>query len=1127
MVVKRTVSMLSAALLIVSGVLTGTAGGITANAAGSNTPPEKPTDTRVEMLEYAYGINTKNPAFSWVLHDKDENEVQTAYRILVSSTSALGGDVLDTGWVESSESSYVHADALEDKLKDNELYYWQVQTKDKDGAESPLSDARPFMTDIGSGWQSLNGIWATPNASAEEEEPEEEETWRDYTFEQTVSIQEGGALGILVNMSPDKNGYMIQVRNASDGSGNVIRVQRIDGGTVSKEIQAEIKLSEYEVTLPADHSEFGLLIQTDGSKLIFGIDTDLTDEEGYIQVGDVDISGFGNYTSGKIGYRTGLYESGTIDNVKVSAADGSVLYASDFTSDDGRFDGCTVDTETGKLQIPKSVFSVYTENQEFRWDNYTVEQTMTVTGGDALAMLLRTDESTKDGYMAQVRTKDNVIKMHKIDKGNVNSDAFQEIKLADSGITLPTDGSAFRVKAVMNGSTISFAIDTQTAEGTNYVDVKDTADISGQGNFTSGQFGYRTGRSESGTIDDVKVISDSGEIIYESPFDKDDYKFSGCSVKDGKLQVGNSVFSVFSIVEDGKLTELSNFSFFRSPKLTIEDTDDVDKAVVSIAARGTAKDRGTIADIFMNGECIGAGSARELGKVGSYGGTGNYTQVYYNSYDVTGLLENGDANVISVVGNCRDSARGILVQMTVFYKNGEKKILTNSGTDDSGWKTLDGTQAFGDKGDGIGTGYVTLLHENINANEYPTGWNEADFDDSTWAPAKVNTSVADASSGKEGRVLYPYSSENPLRVETDEDTKAVYVNDQGNVVVDLGKEIIGGMRVDLESATDQKVTVHMGEEMNDDGTVKYQLTAVPDYEDVWTLKEGMNTFDTVTMRNFRYVEFIGLDDATKQSMTENPDSIMGWAIRQEFDDSDSSYRATDGSDAAELMNRLYELCKYTIKATNQDVFVDSQARERAPYEGDLLVNSNTSYAVSDNYSLARHSNEWLIDNETWPNDYRIFSVEMAYWDYIYTGNIDSLRENYSALKRKLTAEVEYEDAATGLIRANGSQAGNSAIIDWPTSERDGYQGSYYDVVFNSEYVGIYKLMADISTALGETEDAAYYTQKSDVLKDTLLKYAYDRENGCFYDSLAQDLTATKHSSTHATAYALTYGVYEN
>ena len=922
--------------------------------AGQGNAPDAPTNLKTEMLNEAYGIDTKDPAFSWVVNDKDQKEVQTAYRIIISETSELKGEVLDTGWVESDENSYAHAEGLSDKLQDNELYYWQVQTKDKDGNESPLSEACPFMTNVSGEWQSLNGIWATPNATPESGEEEKDPSlWTDFTLEQKMSIKEGGAF----------------------------------------------------------------------------------------------------------------------------------------------------------------------------------------------AMLVRMDDAGKNGYMVQFRSNDNQIKIHQIDNGTINTNAFQVINLAESEITLPEDGSEFGVRIDFKGIRMTFSILTDLqSEDAQYVEVG-SAEV--DGGRTDGRIGYRTGRTEAGTIDDLVITStdEAKTVLYSSDFESDDKLFSGLSVVDGKLNVGKSVYSVWSgdttkpytgettpeesdKEDENLLTEISRYSFFRSPKLTIENTDNIDKAIVSTASRGTAKDRGTIYDIFMNGTCLGAGSAREMSNVGKYSTGSGYTQVYYNSYDVTELLTNGDANVISAVGNSRDDSRSILVQMTVFYKDGTKQVLTNSGVENSGWKTLDGTNAFGDDGSGIGTGYVTLLHDNINAEKYPAGWQNADYDDSKWASAVIKNQVADSATGTSGRVLYPYTSENVLRETTKEATKKVYINKSGNVVVDLGKEIIGGMKVNIESDAKQSVTVHMGEEMNGDN-VKYQLSAKPVYEDTWTLKEGTNEFETATMRNFRYVELIGLDDVTKQAIVDNPDSIMGWAIKQEFDQEDSSFKATDGSDAATLLNRLWELSKNSIEATNQDVFTDSQARERAPYEGDLLVNSSTSYAVSENYSLARHSNEWLIDNQTWPNDYRIFSVEMSYLDYMYTGNKDSISEYYTGLKKKLTEEVEYEDSATGLIQANGSQAGNTSLIDWPTSERDGYQGSYYDVVFNAEYVGIYLKMADISTALGKTDDAKYYTEKSEKLKESLLKYAYDKENGCFYDSLAKDYAATKHSSTHATAYALTYGVFDS
>ena len=123
--------------------------------------------------------------------------------------------------------------------------------------------------------------------------------------------------------------------------------------------------------------------------------------------------------------------------------------------------------------------------------------------------------------------------------------------------------------------------------------------------------------------------------------------------------------------------------------------------------------------------------------------------------------------------------------------------------------------------------------------------------------------------------------------------------------------------------------------------------------------------------------------------------------------------------------------------------------------------------------------------------------------------------------------MEKQDAKTGLVEGMKSSAGTGAIIDWPANERDGYKASTYDVIFNAEYVGIYGYMAQIAKTLGMEEDAAYYQGLSDQLKKTLISYAYDKENGCFYDSLSKELEATKHSSVHATAYALAYGVFDS
>ena len=169
----------------------------------------QPTNLKTEMLDEAFGISTKNPSFSWVVKSNLVEDYQTSYRIFVSSTKELKSDILDSGWIESGESTFVHLPELSSKLKDNQLYYWQVQIKNKEGTESHLSDPSPFMTDVSSEWQSLDGIWAVPNYA-------ELKKWKNYSIESSISIQSGGALGILIRIDNEKNGYLIQIRDSDN-----------------------------------------------------------------------------------------------------------------------------------------------------------------------------------------------------------------------------------------------------------------------------------------------------------------------------------------------------------------------------------------------------------------------------------------------------------------------------------------------------------------------------------------------------------------------------------------------------------------------------------------------------------------------------------------------------------------------------------------------------------------------------------------------------------------------------------------------------------------------------------------------------------------------------------------------
>lgn len=547
-----------------------------------------------------------------------------------------------------------------------------------------------------------------------------------------------------------------------------------------------------------------------------------------------------------------------------------------------------------------------------------------------------------------------------------------------------------------------------------------------------------------------------------------------------------------------ELPHIGNVVFMRSPKFTLSKLD-IDTAVLTAFSRGNEPVLTQGFDLYVNGKSVGVGSARPQA---NYEGS-DKTAVYYNSYDVTDFLN--DENVIGVLATGQSVRKAFWGQLEVYLNNGDKKIVVVS---DENWKVLDGSNAFGDYGVRMRSLYFGMVTENVDMNYYPQNWSALDYNDQAWSKAQYNP-------GKlieENETLRPYRSENSRRIVKDEPKKSMTKLGPQHYVLDLGKEIIGSLRVRIHSAQAQRIDVAMGEQLEDNGQVRHHLACGPDYLESWTLVAGNNDFETLQMKNFRYVEITGFIGKLSQ------DDFDGWAIAQPFDGDEGTFSSDNV-----LLNREYELSKYTIEATNQDVYVDSQARERKPYEGDLLVNGNTSYVLSSHYSLARHSIDYLLDDPTWPEDYKLFNVEMAWQDYLYTNDEKLLENRYDVLKEKFKRGrdgLDNFDEKVGLVT-------NDGLIDWPIRERDGFVEGKYNTPFNAIYYGVYKIMSHIAAVTDHPGDRVFYADRATTIKKQMIHYLYDSEQGVYYDSLDENLEVNHHAAHHSSAYALCYGMYED
>lgn len=75
-------------------------------------------------------------------------------------------------------------------------------------------------------------------------------------------------------------------------------------------------------------------------------------------------------------------------------------------------------------------------------------------------------------------------------------------------------------------------------------------------------------------------------------------------------------------------------------------------------------------------------------------------------------------------------------------------------------------------------------------------------------------------------------------------------------------------------------------------------------------------------------------------------NITGWQVRQKTGNQELQF-SSDNS----ILNDEYNLAKRTIENTSQDMYVDTQSRERQNYAGDTFINMMTATSMNSNYFI--------------------------------------------------------------------------------------------------------------------------------------------------------------------------------
>lgn len=418
-----------------------------------------------------------------------------------------------------------------------------------------------------------------------------------------------------------------------------------------------------------------------------------------------------------------------------------------------------------------------------------------------------------------------------------------------------------------------------------------------------------------------------------------------------------------------------------------------------------------------------------------------------------------------------------------------------------------------------------------------------------WDNHGNESDFSEVSQFKTSKKLTNYFTDRYPIQKQDDSPLLINQTDKNSYFVDFGKASFGRVRVRLYSESDSdSIILHMGEaklggkvNRSPGGTIRYSKYTIHP-------KQGWNTYIVAIKPNnrntgsqailmpkytgevtpFRYCEIENYNHDLKET------DITRETVFYPFNELESSFQSSDT-----ILNQVWDISKYSIKATSfLGIYVDGD-RERIPYEADALINQLSNYGVAREFNMPRYTHEYLIHQPTWPTEWILQSVLMAWEDYMYTGNSESLENYYNDLKAKTLIALSDEDGfistRTGkvipeVLDSIHFKGTLRDIVDWPHTgilglekeeggETDGFVFTDVNTVVNAYHYRAIVLIADIAKTLGKEDDYKFYSKRASKLKKSFNIQLFDKKRNIYRDGIG-----TEHSSLHANFFPFAFGL---
>jgi len=534
--------------------------------------------------------------------------------------------------------------------------------------------------------------------------------------------------------------------------------------------------------------------------------------------------------------------------------------------------------------------------------------------------------------------------------------------------------------------------------------------------------------------------------------------------------------------------DVCDFAYFRK-KISLPKRK-INYAIAFVTSRDARIQKSPAYKFYINGKLVGVGPFQ-----------GYKDKVTYIGYNVTNYLKNNSMNTLSAICESSVKEKSFLMQLYIQYEKGDTTIIT-----DKSWKSFNAQAIYNPHGTKTSNAYHYIdPFESIDSRKIPVGWMTSGFDDSSWKKARERHSYYD----KLMAVSKP-----PFEIEEISPASIENIGN-GDYDIALGSGYFGSLKLKFDNALPGDTITIRGERDI------YPWTVV-DWEK-WIIGDSSQVIEEVgyVWTDSLQIRGYGGADTLDQS------NIKFVAIRNPFDDTAASFQSS-----SPLLNRIYEFCKRSMKHLNVDFYWDTPQNERLAYEGGAIIQQMTSYTMDREYALARFATEYQYYEPTWPHEYKMQSILMGWQDFLYTGNIESIKKHWTTLKEK---KYHIDSSSNFLIENVAATA-----LDWPPPYLDGYNyeddnssNIFIDNVLNAWNYYAYDHLAKMAVNLnasypkrGFDSEHIEFANLAEAIKDNYNRTFYGSNIKRYVDGLNSS-HAAMHSSFMPVFFDMVPGDYKN